>query len=338
MQSHTIRRRSLALIMATLVVAALAPAGTASAGHVECGQVITSDTTLDSDVGPCATDGIVIGADSITLDLNGHELFGTPIDGQQAVGVRLQGRRDVTVTSSVSGGTIRDFDAGVAITAQSTGNRVTKIIARDNVGSSLTDFGDGIAISNSTNNVIRDNLVDHNGPFDGVGVFGTSSGNKIFKNEVVNNNIPSSATTNQDDGIRLEPDTFDNVVENNTVRNNGLDGIAVFFNSEGNVIRSNDVRNNGHHDKSHRKGDGIRLFLDGDSTEIVENKVFDNAASGIRVDSMFNEIRDNETGSNASASTPDNPAYDLYDTNEDCDDNVWSNNTFDTAFPDCTKA
>lgn len=35
-----------------------------------CGQTILVSTVLDSNVGPCAT-GITIGADNITLDLNG---------------------------------------------------------------------------------------------------------------------------------------------------------------------------------------------------------------------------------------------------------------------------
>ena len=49
---------------------ALQPAA-ASGQPVACGQVITEDTTLENDLS-CPGDGIVIGADGITLDLNGH--------------------------------------------------------------------------------------------------------------------------------------------------------------------------------------------------------------------------------------------------------------------------
>jgi hypothetical protein len=45
--------------------------GQALADHVECGEVVTRDTTLDSDLIDCPANGIVIGADDITLDLNG---------------------------------------------------------------------------------------------------------------------------------------------------------------------------------------------------------------------------------------------------------------------------
>ena len=48
----------------------------ALANHVQCGDVITQGTTLDSDLIDCPGDGLVIGADNITLDLNGHTVDG----------------------------------------------------------------------------------------------------------------------------------------------------------------------------------------------------------------------------------------------------------------------
>ena len=48
----------------------------AAADQVSCGQTITKDTTLDNDLIECPGDGIVIGADRITLDLNGHTITG----------------------------------------------------------------------------------------------------------------------------------------------------------------------------------------------------------------------------------------------------------------------
>lgn len=392
MHAHTVRqslhvtRRSVVALAVAIVMAAsvfLATPGTADAGHVTCGQVITTDTTLDSDVGPCnGTDGIVVGANGITLDLNGHSVIGDPnLDGEGAVGIVLQNRESVTVTSSQAGGTVRDFDAGVTLTQESRNNTVRDVVVRDNIGnSSLSDFGDGIAIFNSSDNLIENNVVDHNGPFDGIGVVqfgeGTSAtGNQIVGNEVVNNDIPSSATTNQDDGIRLEPGTTNTTVAGNTVHDNGLDGIALFADSTDNTVHAdNDVRGNGFHDKPHRRGDGVRVFGRPDNprvtnNEISANEVFGNAANGVRVDSRSNDILNNKTGGNAEAPTASQeigpltvtvdvrvrlqlageelqepaPAFDLHDGNTDsegspsCDDNTWSGNTFDTAFPDCTK-
>ena len=51
-------------------------AGQALARRVDCGDAITTDTTLDSDLVDCPNNGIVIDADNITLDLNGHTTDG----------------------------------------------------------------------------------------------------------------------------------------------------------------------------------------------------------------------------------------------------------------------
>src|SRR4030095_10736114 len=69
------------LLVLVLVVTGLTVlgAGSALARQVGCGDTITSDTTLDSDLVNCPNNGIVIGADTITLDLNGHRIDG---DGQ----------------------------------------------------------------------------------------------------------------------------------------------------------------------------------------------------------------------------------------------------------------
>ena len=47
-----------------------------AASELSCGDTITADTTLTSDLVDCPSNGIVIGADDITLDLNGHTVAG----------------------------------------------------------------------------------------------------------------------------------------------------------------------------------------------------------------------------------------------------------------------
>lgn len=64
------------------------------------------DVRLNNDVGPCSSDGLVVAASDITLDLNGHKIFGT----QRAnVGIRVESVNNVTVT----GGTVAGFGVGV---------------------------------------------------------------------------------------------------------------------------------------------------------------------------------------------------------------------------------
>jgi hypothetical protein len=109
---------SLAVILALAVASAIG-GGRALASHVSCGAVITTDTTLDSDLIDCPNNGIVIGADDITLDLNGHLIDGdgTPFADCHPrkeicdTGVVNEGHDGVTV----SDGSVREFFFGLDI-------------------------------------------------------------------------------------------------------------------------------------------------------------------------------------------------------------------------------
>src|SRR3954464_14538031 len=68
---------AVAVMVAFAVVGATAVGGgQARASQVSCGETITADTTLEQDLVNCPNHGIVIGADGITLDLNGHLVDG----------------------------------------------------------------------------------------------------------------------------------------------------------------------------------------------------------------------------------------------------------------------
>jgi len=63
-------------------------ASPASAATLNCGQVLTKSTTLTADVGPCPRHGLIVRADNVVVDLNGHRVFGTPGPGNaRAVGI-----------------------------------------------------------------------------------------------------------------------------------------------------------------------------------------------------------------------------------------------------------
>ena len=62
-----------ALIVTFAVVALMASSGAAvAAKQPKCGDTITTDTILHHDLVNCRNNGILIGADGVTLDLNGH--------------------------------------------------------------------------------------------------------------------------------------------------------------------------------------------------------------------------------------------------------------------------
>jgi large repetitive protein len=350
-----------ALIAATTVLASIGFSAPAGAATVSCGQVITQSTTLDNDVGPCADNGIIIGADDVKLDLNGYAVFGTPDVGDGA-GILVRDSRGVNVTN----GTVREFDGGVVIEAGG-GNSVTGIVARDNIGHSEghppapgTRYGDGIAVEGSSDNRIADNIVRNNGPFAGIGLYERPDSDHPFtafpveRNAVMNNvvednqfcrvNRVTGSRFCDNDGIRLEPGVGPgNAVMENQVRRNGLDGISLFADTDDNAVVRNTVEENGFWGAV--PGDGIRVF--GSRNQIHSNQSFGNRAGGISVGrrtgaalgSLPNSATGNPRGKlNAIVrnETGQNQVFDLWDGNPNCDQNTWRLNTFQTANQPCT--
>lgn len=224
-----LRRAVCGVSILALLTTVTALAGPAQAATLECGDVITASTTLDSDVGPCTGDGIVIAADGITLNLNRHRVFAVNGEGDNA-GIRLTGVSGVTVTNGI----VEGFDAGVFIDGGS-GNTVRRVGAFNNVNDALAapcDLGDGIAVLDSSDNVVDGNLVVGNGPFGGITLIGDSDNNVVTSNQVEGNNIVGSGggcgNMNQDEGIRIEgPGAQHNRVESNQVSDSLLAGIGL---------------------------------------------------------------------------------------------------------------
>jgi len=87
---------------ALLVAAEAAPASTV----VTCGQTLTSSTRLANTLVGCSGDGLVIGADNITVDLAGHSISGVNAAGSEGIaddghgGVRIQRGRSRTSSST----------------------------------------------------------------------------------------------------------------------------------------------------------------------------------------------------------------------------------------------
>lgn len=289
---------------------------------VTCGQTITVNTVLAADVGPCSSDGIILGADNITLDLNSHTVTGVAPAGE-GVGVHLSDRTGDTVKN----GTVTLFDAGVAIEGGS-GNTVTGVRAVNNLGfaNGNGDYGDGILVFSSTHNVISGNQVNNNGPFDGIGLL-ISSNNVVDSNQITNNNQSISNTA----GIRLEnigtTASNSNTVTNNMVTNSGTFGIELFAGASDNTVRSNQVIGN--------RLDGITVFAGGSRNRIDSNNLRSNGANGIYVRGAagsFPAPANNVIVHNQSFA---NTQFDLRDGTPNCGTNTWSANVAATGTPPC---
>lgn len=335
----TKRLRSLSLTtLVALCAASVAMTSGTSAASISCGQQVTTSTTLTADLGPC-TEGIEITADNIVLDLSGHRIFGVTSTGDGA-GVLFRN----TTGSTVKGGTITGFDAGVVID-RGRANKVAKIRAFANVGEE-GPFGDGILVMGSSNNRIQKSEVYGNGPFSGISIFAPLSDpadpngprirtadNAILENSIHDNNVPASSRDMDDAGVRLESGTTATSVKRNRIAYNGFDGVTLFGGTSQNEIVKNRIVVNGNHDRPHRVGDGIRVF--GSDTpggnRIERNLLRANAGYGVYMDSgaFANVIKKNEArGNGLSGFASASPA---------CLANIWRRNTGRSFDPPCTK-
>lgn len=287
----------------------------AAANHVlSCGATITQSTVLHNDIGPCQNDGLVVAASNITLDLNGHRIFGNggQIVVHQAAAVRILNQTGVLVTN----GRVDHFYHGVRVTRGSR-NQLTGLLVSDNLG------GNGIVLENSSDNLVSGNEVVRNGGFSGIATFDSvalpagSARNTITGNSVRTNN--ASGGTN---GIAIE-NGLGHVVLGNTVETSARDGISLFAPADNNTIQHNSVSGNG--------TNGINVRNGSTGNVVQRNVVTANVQRGILVAGQSNRILSNVARANG--------ILDLSDTNAGgtCDANIWSGNVFGTAAPACTQ-
>ena len=216
-------------VLATCSVSSVA-VGQEPPPGLECGDTITADTTLDRDLTDCPSNGIVIGADGITLDLNGHTISG---DGKPVRRCRRNQICDVGVAKddhagvTIRGGSVRGFALGVGV-FRGRNNRFVKL------DSSRNQFF-GFVIAGSSRTVIRDST-GHDNPRpdgDGLGVF-MSHDLRIVHN---------SFRHNGQLGMHIEGSTK-NLVKGNLVSRNGDFGMLI--EADGNQVRGNrSVRDGG---------------------------------------------------------------------------------------------
>lgn len=312
------RKQALGGLVAALVLVAFVAGGAqaASTTHLNCGDTITADTKLANDLTDCPDKGIVIGADEITLDLNGHTIDG---DGN-GVGVdNTAGHDGVTIKR----GSVRDFVEGVLIVGASE-NRL-----RDLSTSHQAHGGIGVAESvdiqvernSSVANAVgifvggsRDIRVEHNVVSDS-----EFSGIVLFESENIRIAENSVSGSRNDAGIGIYPGN-NNVIERNSISDSAA-GITLAFGSADNLVRKNAVSGN---------GDGVILDVGTHDNRVTENTLRDSFFGGVEiVGSDDNVIAQNSiVGNNADGSEagihvlswPDDPR-------ETSDRNLISKNT-----------
>ena len=238
----------------------------AQASHVSCGDTITADTTLDSDLLDCPNIGILIGADNITLDLNGHTIDGigpSQNPSHLAIGVSLTDDNLINHEGiTVKNGSIRDFEVGL----HAVDTRDTRLL-----GLAMSEHhGFGIVVGAAARILIQDCSFDHNGD-KGAGLLLTQSSGPGIEHDgpVRHARVVDSSFQHNGDGIRSFG-TKDSVIKRNLLSDNEKAGID--WNGKRSRLSRNDVIQN---------GNGIRVG-GGDNT-IAHNNVSDSRHVGVGI-------------------------------------------------------
>jgi len=282
---------SLAVILALAVAGVMVLSGDrALAKQLSCGDTITADTTLHKDLVNCPNNGIIIGADDVTLDLNYHRIDG---DGTPAVGCDFETEFcDIGVLSdghdgvTVVHGSVRQFDVG-AVVGEARHNRLLGISSSRNLSFGIVVFdsvrslvrgssgnrnlppeGDGMGLFSSHHVRIVHNSFRRNPPF-GPGLHVADSSHNLIKGNLF--------SRNPDVGISLENADRNRVRGNRCVRNGACIRVGP---GNRNVIARNRVA----HARASESADGVAIVVEGgDRNVIARNSVRDTEGNAIGV-------------------------------------------------------
>jgi parallel beta-helix repeat protein len=287
MKRHVLERVGLLCAALALAAFVVPGSGQALASSVSCGATITTNTKLDSDLTNCPSDGIVIGADNITLDLNGHTIGG---DGVPAGSCFEEGICDVGISNeaghsgvTIKGGAVRGFDEGIFV--RGSANRIQGVASANN-----STFG--VILGDSTGS-----RIDHNSSVDdgvcGILMFG-SSDSRIDHNSVAgttgyampvlgssNNRIEQNVLNGDQHGIQVEESSNHNEVRGNRISHGG--GIEVGHSGdnrvEGNVLTGagmllGEAQRTEVSGNSVTDSDGFGIILDGADDSLVQRNAF----------------------------------------------------------------
>jgi parallel beta-helix repeat protein len=292
-----IRRHALPSLVAAAVTLSLG-AETRAANEL-CGQTITESITLTADQS-CTDDGLIVGADGITIDLGGFTLSGD--GGASDDGIDVNGHAKVTIRN----GTVRNFQRGITSTAGIAPQKlkISRMTLRYNVKGGALTVESGVieqsAFSNSTDvgldvgisagKITATDFVANGG--DGLTLF---AGKVTVTNVIASGNVGSGIHVMPGQGLAIQSSTCaDNVVNGilvegpydpikivkNTLVGNGANGVAFISAGSaggGNKIAGNFIAGNG--------ASGVALAGFADGNLVSGNRLVGNDDDGVTVDS-----------------------------------------------------
>jgi parallel beta-helix repeat protein len=217
-----------------------------SSGVASCGQVVTEDVVLTSDLECGPGDGLTVGADNVAIDLNGYKITSADETDSADLATGYDGNSGILVTDAdnvvITGlGGIEGFDAGVRFVGSSGGEVSDVAFTNNNVG---------IVMSGAEGTEISRNTMTNNG----FAIVSASSNEAtIAFNSAVANELQGIVLTGSDD----------NVIAANSLYGNGDNGIYVDIMSTRNTIDFNTAY--GHETADLNNADGQPTSVNGNT-------------------------------------------------------------------------
>jgi parallel beta-helix repeat protein len=208
-----------------------------------CGQVITQNVILTSNLNCAETDGLIVNAGNIVVDLNGHTISGPDVDSDtktsSKVGIMIPNVNNVVVQD----GTIEGFQAGVLMTGSQNVEVKGMVVKNNQIGL----FSTGSSIINAHLSIIMNNQI---------GIAGHSTQQSTIENNILfqntlagvtlvnsdNSVITLNSITESGNGLYIDNQSNQNIINFNNVLLNNIDvnnanGLPV--NTNGNTYDQN---------------------------------------------------------------------------------------------------
>ena len=154
-----------------------------------CGQVITQNVILTSNLNCADSDGLIVGASDIVIDLNGHTISGPDVDSQvktsNKVGIMLPNVNNIIIKN----GAIEGFRAGIMMTGSQNVELKSVVSKYNQIGA----FSTGASIVNVHLSILMNNQI---------GFAGHSTQQATIEDNILYQNTLAGITlVNSDNGV-----------------------------------------------------------------------------------------------------------------------------------------
>ena len=272
----------LLLLSVTSLFGVLSQVRRVNAQTISCRSTITSSTSLTSDTQNCSNDsgcsysygppiadldcyGIVIGADGVVLDCQGHYIGGS--SRSYTYGVYAYNLKNIVIKNCY----VHNFDFGIFLVNVTRGELDNNTVTDSGDPNRTSGGGAGIRLFYSSHNSLLSNKVRHTLGMNGAGSVAFDIALYSTFNTLVSNFATDQGTTPEGYGFNLSQGSTNNTASKNVADTNGV-GFEV-----------EDTGNNTLHENTAVNNDiGIRMLRAGKN--LVYDNIFNNTLNALEYD------------------------------------------------------